>query len=119
VELGVDDFIVVLVGLVVDDLQDLNEAEGGPQPAQGRLLLRIQLGHGPSRLPPRRLVAPGPEVQVDPAALELEFIVILSRVQLRPCEQQLCVADSSMTHRSSLVEDARRVDDFVTDLVPA
>jgi hypothetical protein len=53
---------------VVDDLQDLDEAEGGPQPPQGRLLIGIQFGHDPGRLPPRRLVAAGPKVQVDPAA---------------------------------------------------
>lgn len=43
-----DDFIVVLVlvGLVVDDLQDLDEAEGGPQPSQDRLLVGVELGHG-------------------------------------------------------------------------
>jgi hypothetical protein len=55
--------------VVVDDPQDLDEAEGGSQPAQGRLLAGVDLGHGPGRLPPWWLVASGPQVQVDPAAL--------------------------------------------------
>jgi hypothetical protein len=59
---------------VVDDPQDLDEAEGGPKPAQGRLLVGVELDHGPSRLPSRGLVASGAQVQVDPAALELEFV---------------------------------------------
>jgi hypothetical protein len=50
---------------VVDDPQDLDEAEGGSQPAQGRLLVGVDLSHGRSRLSPRWLVAPGPEVRVD------------------------------------------------------
>ena len=60
--LVLDGFIVVLVpvGLVVDDLQDLDEAEGGSKPPQGRRLVGIELGHGPSRLPPRWLVATSP-----------------------------------------------------------
>jgi hypothetical protein len=89
VELGVDDFIVVLVlvGLVVDDLQDLNEAEGGPQPSQDRLLVGSSLAMGAGRLSPRWLVASGPEVQVHPAALPLQFIVISSRVEARPVDQ--------------------------------
>jgi hypothetical protein len=66
--------VLVLVGLVVDDRQYLDEAEGGSQAAQGRLLVRVDLGHGRSRLPPRRLVAAGSEVEVDPAALELELV---------------------------------------------
>jgi hypothetical protein len=64
----------VLVGLVVDDRQDLDEAEGGPQASQGRRLVGVELGHGPSRLPPRWLVASGPQVQVDPTALKLELV---------------------------------------------
>ena len=59
---------------MVDDLQDLDEAEGGPQPAQGRLLVRVDLGHGRTGLPPPWIVAAGPQVQVDPAALELELV---------------------------------------------
>jgi hypothetical protein len=35
----------------------------------------IDLGHGPGRLPPRWFVVPGPEVQVDPAALELAVVL--------------------------------------------
>jgi hypothetical protein len=54
---------------VVDDPQDLDEAEGGPQPAQGRLLVGVDRSHGPSQLSPRWLVASGLQVQVDPAAL--------------------------------------------------
>jgi hypothetical protein len=65
---------LVLVVVVVDDPQDLDEAEGGPQPTQGRLLVGVELGHGPSWLAPWRLVAAGPQVQVDPAALELELV---------------------------------------------
>jgi hypothetical protein len=64
--------VLVLALVVVDDLQDLDEAEGGSQPPQGRLLVRIDLGHGRGRLPPRWFVAAGPEVQVDPAALKFE-----------------------------------------------
>jgi hypothetical protein len=66
---------------MVDDPEDHDEAEGGSQPAQGRLLVRVELGHARSRLPPRRLVPSGPQVQVDPAALELELVVILSLAQ--------------------------------------
>jgi hypothetical protein len=76
-----DQLVVVILG-VVDDPQDLDEAEGGSQPPQGRLLLGVDLGHGPSRLPPWRIVAAGPEMQVDPAALERELIVIFSRAQM-------------------------------------
>jgi hypothetical protein len=61
---------------VVDDPQDLDEAEGGPQPAQGRLLVGVDRSHGPSQLSPRWLVASGLQVQVDPAALPLEFVDI-------------------------------------------
>jgi hypothetical protein len=67
---------------VVDDLQDLDEAEGGPQPAQGRLLVGVDLGHGPSRLPLRWLVAAGPQVQVHPAALDLELVNLALAVVL-------------------------------------
>ena len=59
---------------MVDDRQDLDEAEGGPQASQGRRLDGIELGHGPSRLPPRWLVSSGPKVQVDPTALKLELV---------------------------------------------
>jgi hypothetical protein len=37
--------------VVADDLDDLNEAEGGPQPAEGRELVIIDLGH-PTIMPP-------------------------------------------------------------------
>jgi hypothetical protein len=68
--------------VVVDDPQHFNEAEGGSQPPQGRLLVGVELGHGPGRLPSRRLVAAGPEVQVDPAALELELVDVALAVLL-------------------------------------
>jgi hypothetical protein len=66
-------FVIVLVLAVVDDSQDQDEAEGGSQPAQGRLLLGVDLGHGRRRPWPRWLVASGPQVQVDLAALKLEL----------------------------------------------
>jgi hypothetical protein len=59
---------------MVDDPQDLDEAEGGSKPPQGRLLVGVDLGHRPGRLPPRWLVASNPQMQVDPAALELELV---------------------------------------------
>jgi hypothetical protein len=34
----------VLVGLVVDDLQDLDEPKRRPQPPQRRILMRVDLG---------------------------------------------------------------------------
>jgi hypothetical protein len=75
-------FVLVLVVGVVDDPQDLDEAEGRPQPAQGRFLVGVDLGHGVGRLPPWRLVAAGPQVQVDPVALELELIDLALAVVL-------------------------------------
>jgi hypothetical protein len=83
---------VVVVG-VVDDPQDLDEAEGGSQSAQGRLQVGVDLGHGRSRLPLWWLVASGPEVQVDAAALEVEFVVISSRAKQWVPDQQHCVVD--------------------------
>jgi hypothetical protein len=55
-----DQLVVVILG-VVDDPQDLDEAEGGSQPPQGRLLLGVDLGQaragyrrgGSSRRAPR------------------------------------------------------------------
>ena len=38
---------------MVDDPQDLDEAEGGAQPPQRRLLLGVEFGHGRSGLPLR------------------------------------------------------------------
>jgi hypothetical protein len=38
--------VVVLVGLMIDNPQNLDEAEGGPQPPQSRLLVRVELSHG-------------------------------------------------------------------------
>jgi hypothetical protein len=75
-----EDLVLTLV--VVDDPEDLDEAECGSQPTQGRLLVRVELGHDSSRLPPRRLVAPGPEVQVHPAAMELELVDLALAVVL-------------------------------------
>jgi hypothetical protein len=31
--------------VMANDLDDLDEAEGGPQPAQGRKLVTVDLGH--------------------------------------------------------------------------
>jgi hypothetical protein len=67
---------------VVDDPQDPDKAEGGSQPPQGRLLVGVELGHELSPLPPRGLVAAGPQVQVDPAALELELVDLALAVLL-------------------------------------
>jgi hypothetical protein len=47
---------------MLDDLQDLDEAEGGSEPAQGCLLIGIDLGHGTGSLLLRWLVASGTEV---------------------------------------------------------
>jgi hypothetical protein len=38
---------------VADDLDDLHEAEGGPQPAEGRELVILGLGH--TTMPPSSL----------------------------------------------------------------
>jgi hypothetical protein len=35
--------VLVLAVIVVDDPQDLDEPEGGPQPPQGRLLVGVNL----------------------------------------------------------------------------
>ena len=59
---------------MANDLDDLDKAEGGPEATQDHLLVGIQLGHCRNRLPPRWLVASDPQVQVDPAALELELV---------------------------------------------
>jgi hypothetical protein len=67
---------------VVDDSQDLDEAEGGSQPPQGHRLVRVEFGHGPSRLASRWLVASGPQVNVDPAALERELVDLALAVVL-------------------------------------
>jgi hypothetical protein len=52
--------VLVLVVVVVDDPQDLDEAEGGSQPAQGCLLVGVDLGQGRSRLSVRWVVASAP-----------------------------------------------------------
>ena len=58
------------------------EAEGGSQPPQGRLLVGVDLGHGLGWLRPRRLVPAGPEVKVDPVALEFELVDLAFAVVL-------------------------------------
>jgi hypothetical protein len=73
--------VLILVGLVCD-LQDLDEAEGGAQASQGCLLVGVELGPGRNGLAPRWLVASGPEVEVDPAALELELVDLALAVVL-------------------------------------
>jgi hypothetical protein len=40
--------VLVLDLIVVDDPQDLDEAEGGSQPPQGRRLVGVDLGHRPA-----------------------------------------------------------------------
>jgi hypothetical protein len=57
-------------------------AEGGSEPPQGRLLVGVDLGHGSGRLPPWRIVAAGPQVQVDPAALEFKLVDLALAVVL-------------------------------------
>jgi hypothetical protein len=64
--------------------QNLNEAESGSQASQGCRLVGIEHGHGLSRLPLWWLVAPGPEVQVDLTALELELVDFALAVSLAP-----------------------------------
>ena len=61
---------------------EADEAEGGPKLPQGRLLVGVDLSHGPGRLPPGWLVASGPQVRVDPAALELELVDLALAVVL-------------------------------------
>jgi hypothetical protein len=39
---------------MADDLDDLDEAEGGPQPAEGRELVIVDLGHA-TTMPPSSL----------------------------------------------------------------
>ena len=79
---------------MVDDPQGLDEAEGGSKPAQGRLLIGVDLGHGRSWLPLRWLVVAGPEVQVDPATVELELVDLALAVILtaRLERKYLCVS---------------------------
>ena len=74
--------VLFLALVMVDDPQDLDEAEGGSQPPQGRLLVGVDLSHGRSRLVPGWLVAAGPQVQIHPAALELELVDLALAVVL-------------------------------------
>src|SRR4029453_14076052 len=53
-------------------------------PRQGRRLVGIDLGHEAGRLAPRWLVAAGAEMQIDPAALELELVDLALAVLLPP-----------------------------------
>jgi hypothetical protein len=46
----------IVLRVVADDLDDLDESEGGPQPPQGRKLVIVDLGHttmmpGPAWVP--------------------------------------------------------------------
>ena len=72
---------LVLVLLVVDDPQDLDE----PKAARSRRRAASWSGStsamGPAA-PPRWLVASGPQMQVDPAALEFEFVDLALAVVL-------------------------------------
>jgi hypothetical protein len=67
---------------MVDDLEDHDEAERGAEPPQGRLLIGVDLGHASARLAPRWLVAPGPQVQIHPAALPLDLVDLAFAVVL-------------------------------------
>ena len=60
--------------MVVDDPQNLDEAEGRAQAPQGRLLVGIDLGHEPGPATAAVAHPARPEVQVDPAALELQLV---------------------------------------------
>ena len=71
----------MVLTVVVDNPEDRRSRRRLPA-AAGRFLVGVDLGHGPSRLPPPRLVASGPEVQVDPAALELELVDLALAVVL-------------------------------------
>ena len=73
---------MVLVGLVVDDLQDLDEPERRSQPPEGRVLVGIDLAHATDRLVPRRVVASSAEMQVDAAALPLDLVELTLAVVL-------------------------------------
>ncbi len=77
-------FVVLIpTVVVVDDPQDLDVAKSGPKPPQGRVLVGVELGHGPRpALPLWWLVSAGAEVQVDPAALELELVDLAFAVVL-------------------------------------
>lgn len=76
--------------VVVDDLQDFDEAERGPQPPKRRVLVGIDRHR---RLPRRRIVQPGTQMQVHSAALPLDLIVILGRAEGRGSEQRCCFED--------------------------
>jgi hypothetical protein len=68
---------------VVDDLQDLDEAEGGPKPPQGRLLSGSSSAMA-EPLPLWWLVASSSQIQVQPAALELELVDLALAVVIAP-----------------------------------
>jgi hypothetical protein len=74
--------VLVLAGVVVDDPQDLDEAEGDPQAPQGRLLVGVDLGHGPTGYGRGGSSRRGLEVQVDPSALDLELVDLALAVLL-------------------------------------
>jgi hypothetical protein len=56
---------------MADDLDDLDEAEGGPQPAEGRELVIVDLGHAtmmpPSSLEHRAATLPASPATAPPA----------------------------------------------------
>jgi hypothetical protein len=74
--------VLVLDLVVVDDPQDLDEAEGGSQPPAGPPPGRGRSRPQAGRLAPRWLVAAGPQVQIHPAALELELVDLALAVVL-------------------------------------
>jgi hypothetical protein len=66
---------------VVDDRQDLDEAEGGSRRRRAAAWSGSSSAMA-SRLPPRWFVSSGPQVQVYPAALELELVDLALAVVL-------------------------------------
>jgi len=73
-----------LVVVLVHDPQGPDEAEGGAQPAQGRLLVRGRPRSWDRPATAAVLVAAGPEVQIDLTALELELVDLAFAVVLAP-----------------------------------
>src|SRR4029453_14901110 len=88
-------------------------------PRQGRRLVGIDLGHEAGRLAPRWLVAAGAEMEINPAALELELLDLALAVLLPPGleRQDLQVAGEVLEFgeefsdgHPSLLCQARRLD---------
>jgi hypothetical protein len=65
--------------VVVDELQDFDEAKRGPQSSERRVLVGIDRHR---RLPRRLIVQSDSEVQVDPAALPLDLVDLAFAVVL-------------------------------------